>query len=177
MVCGLKWKSCDCPWFSYEAIDTHLGIPLWQQQELDRRRDQMQRDETLARRMQQMNVRDDGHAQPNGFGLGNAADHYMNQNFIRQAREALTANYAHAEQAARGLLNGFVMGRENPLPGLPGEMQDMLDVIHGQQTERPARRTTTRRRNVVAENNGEYRGARDQDQERRIQEWANSVPA
>jgi hypothetical protein len=135
----------------------------------------MRRDEVLARRMQQMDIRGGDNAEGNEFGIGNAADNHMNQNFIWQAREALTANYAQAEQAARNLLNGFVTGRENRLPELPGEMQDILNVIQGQPVQRPARRSTTRR-NVVAAANGEPRVAGDQDQERRIQEWANSVP-
>ncbi|KAI9746748.1 MAG: hypothetical protein M1818_000463 [Claussenomyces sp. TS43310] len=31
MICGLKWKTCDCPWFNYEAVETnrlhHMRIP------------------------------------------------------------------------------------------------------------------------------------------------------
>ncbi|OAL35728.1 hypothetical protein AYO20_04878 [Fonsecaea nubica] len=110
MVCGLKWKSCDCPWFNYEAVDANMGDPMRYQQEMDRRRDQVNRDEELARRMQQMGLGDDGEGPAaRMFGLGNGANHHMNQNFIQQAREALTANYAQAGQAAMGLLNGFVV--------------------------------------------------------------------
>ncbi|RMZ76774.1 hypothetical protein DV737_g4628, partial [Chaetothyriales sp. CBS 132003] len=28
MVCGLKWKSCDCAWFNYESVDAQLGNPF-----------------------------------------------------------------------------------------------------------------------------------------------------
>ncbi|PVH78496.1 hypothetical protein DL98DRAFT_246512 [Cadophora sp. DSE1049] len=31
MICGLKWKSCNCPWFNYEAVEedrlNHMQIP------------------------------------------------------------------------------------------------------------------------------------------------------
>ncbi|KIV83036.1 hypothetical protein PV11_05096 [Exophiala sideris] len=190
MVCGLKWKSCDCPWFNYEAVDAHLGDPLRYQQEIERRRDQEQRDEALARRMQQMGLGNAG--QNDRYGIGNAANGHMNQNFIQQAREALTANYATAEQAARGLINGFVTGRENRVPGMPlpmGQMMDMLgqpaqpvrdpaeedsDVRGGR---RLVRRVTARRRNVVGDGDGGHYVARETDEERRIREWANSTPA
>ncbi|KAI1609255.1 hypothetical protein EDD36DRAFT_65338 [Exophiala viscosa] len=190
MVCGLKWKSCDCPWFNYEAVDAHLGDPLRYQQEMERRRDQEQRDEALARRMQRMGL---GNAvQDDGYGVGNAANHHMNQNFIQQAREALTANYANAEQAARGLINGFVMGRENRLPGIPSPMDQTMDML-GQAPRpardpaeedadvhdgrRPVRRVTARRRNVVGDGDGGHHVARETDQERRMRAWADSVPA
>lgn len=51
-------------------------------------------------------------------GTGNLFGHQLNQNFIQQAREALTANYQHAEQAARGLLNGLMTGRDIGAAGL-----------------------------------------------------------
>jgi hypothetical protein len=181
MVCGLKWKSCDCPWFNYEAVDAHLGDPAHAQQEMDRRRDQETRDEEIARRMQRMAMFDAGTGQNGVFAFGNGADNYMNQNFIQQAREALTANYAQAGQAARDLLNNYVMGRENRPPGYPGDMAAVLNAIGGQpQAPRPPaqqantngddaplptrRGTATRRRN-----------ARQADEQRRLQDWANSV--
>jgi len=161
MVCGLKWKSCDCPWFNYEAVDAHLGNPARYQEELDRRRDQERRDEVLARRMEALGIDDDG-AQNWIFGLGNAAGHHMNQNFVQQAREALTANYQQAEQAARGLLNGIVMGRENRLPGFPLPFDETPQPLrpHPQRPNgsdpaalRPAplRRATVRRRTFLAD--------------------------
>jgi hypothetical protein len=179
MVCGMKWKSCDCPWFNYEAIDAHLGDPARRQQEVDRRRDQIHRDEELARRMQQLGGDDAGAP----FGLGNAADHHMNQNFIQQAREALTANYAQANRAARDLLNGFVMGRENQLPGMPLQMEQMLELLgqgrvgdpaEGQgEARRPRRRGSGRRRTAAAEAPEDGPGGMDRGEERRMQDWAN----
>ena len=112
------------------------GDPIRYQQEMDRRRDQIRRDEELARRMQQLGIgifngvgvnnnrQADGEGEDAGAGNGN-------QNFIQQAREALTANYAQAGQAARDLLNGFVMGRENRMPGMPVQMEQMLELLGG----------------------------------------------
>jgi hypothetical protein len=186
MVCGSKWKTCECPWFNYEAVDAHLGDPVRYQQEMDRRRDQVNRDEELARRMQQLGG--------GGWGLGNGAGHHMNQNFYQQAREALTANYAQANRAARDLLNGFVMGRENPVPGMPLQMDEMLDMlgpgrardrdrdpagVGGEEEQRRARRPrgTGRRRTPPRpgpEQDGSGAGMAS-DEERRMQDWANDA--
>lgn len=186
MVCGLKWKSCDCPWFNYEAVDPHLGDPLRYQQEMDRRRNQIDRDEALARRMQQMGLRNADESQEDVVGLGNAANHHMNQNFIQQAREVLTANYAQAGQAAQDLLNRMMAGRENLMPGMPMDMEQMLEMLRqggmqdpaeGQeQGRRSGRRGATRRRHaVVSDETGGHHVAPDRGQERRLQDWANSV--
>lgn len=191
MVCGLKWKSCDCPWFNYETVDAHLGDPALVQQQMDRRRDQETRDEALARRLQRMGMFDAGtgvQAGPdtahNGyfaFGNGNGAA----DNFLQQAREALTANWPQAGQAARDLLQNYVIGRENRPAAHPGDVAAALNAMRGQppqqgngqgnangigdqmQPPTPTRRgTATRRRN-----------AREAaaDEQRRLQDWANSV--
>jgi hypothetical protein len=83
----------------------------------------------------------------------------MNQNFIQQAREALTANYAQAGQAARDLLTGFVTGRENPIPGMPGQMEQMLEML-GQGRRRNHNRT---RPADPAEEDGQEDQGRQQD--------------
>ena len=187
MVCGLKWKSCDCPWFNYENVDRHLGNPARYQEEIDRRRDQEQRDEVLARRMQALGVDEDDPHQ-DIFGVGNANGHHMNQNFIQQAREALTANYQNAEQAARDLLNGWVTGRENRLGGLPGGVNDTPQLLRQpsqrQRREegaaRPTRRATVRRRTIfddILTADGRSQTVEERDQEQRIQDWANGVVA
>lgn len=125
MVCGKKWKGCDCPWFNYEAVRDVNGDPIRYQQEMDRRREQEQRDEQMARQMAGLDVRPRlGHGRAPGedFLVGTAADGHMDVNFLQQAREALAANYQNAEVAARGLLGAWLTGRENPLPpGLPGD--------------------------------------------------------
>ena len=192
MVCGLKWKSCDCPWFNYENVDVHLGNPIRYQEEMDRRRDQEQRDEALARRMQALGMDGEG-ARREMFGIGNAAGHHMNANFIQQAREALTANYQNAEQAARGLLNGWMGGRENPLPGgIPGTLDELNGILQGEDRRRdpadpppappaarPQRRGTNRRRNVLDDvlAGGRSQTTEEREQDRRIQDWANGVAA
>ena len=163
MVCGSKWKSCDCPWFNYEPVHAHLGNPARYQEELDRRRDQERRDEDIARRMEVL-----GLDRPDMLGLGNARTQDFNQNFIRQAREALTANYQQAEQAAWGLLNGLMTGRENRLPGVAepptpgprvyqqGHRHDPAEdganeTLPSSPAHRPTRRGTLRRHSAVAE--------------------------
>ncbi|EEP77713.1 predicted protein [Uncinocarpus reesii 1704] len=75
IICGAKWKTCECPWFNYTTVhdddilenmnipqarreavpdnEDHRG-PIRYQQEMDRRREQEQEDEVLARRLQQV---------------------------------------------------------------------------------------------------------------------------
>lgn len=146
---------------------------------MDRRRDQEQRDEALARRMQALGVNDDN-AHEQVFGVGNAAGHHMNQNFIQQAREALTANYQNAEQAARDLLNGWVTGRENRLPDFPMVEEETPEMLRqrNQRQSAPAvtRRRTHRRRSGIDDwFGGRSQTVEERDQEQRIQDWANGV--
>src|SRR2546423_9357527 len=120
MICGLKWKSCDCPWFNYETIDAHLGNPVRYQEELDRRREQEQRDEALAWRLQAIRVEGEDYRV---IGAGNAAGHHMDDDFIRNIP---TGNFRHARPAAEGLFNnGTLMGIENLLP-LPRDQTTQL---------------------------------------------------
>ena len=87
------------------------------------------------------------------FELGNAAPHHMNANFLQQAREALTANYQNAEIAARGLLGGWLTGRENALPGgIPGDLNEQTQNLQQGPllNENPlARRRTYRLRHAL----------------------------
>lgn len=82
MICALRWKTCDCPWFTYEAVaadrlqhhhddDVPAGrmpnVPApapGYQEELHRRREQERTDEALARRMQNLGVYQDQQEQP-----------------------------------------------------------------------------------------------------------------
>lgn len=67
---------------------------------------------------------DFGRDLPGGvFGLGNAADHHLNERFQQRAREILTGDFRRAAREAEDLLNGFVTGRENPLPPAPFELE------------------------------------------------------
>ncbi|KIV96563.1 hypothetical protein PV10_00412 [Exophiala mesophila] len=138
MVCGLKWKSCDCPWFSYEAVDAGLEDPLRLQQEVDRRRGQVVRDEEIARAMQRLAMFDNIRAERVDL---------MNGNFMQQAREALTANYAHAGR----LLNQIMMQRDVNSAATHGAGPDDVIAIPDSAAEddvghRPARRLTARAR-------------------------------
>ncbi|EAS29741.3 uncharacterized protein CIMG_08487 [Coccidioides immitis RS] len=77
IICGSKWKTCDCPWFNYhtpgggaypdipqgrmmdEQGNEDVRAPIRYQQELDMRRAQERQDEVLARRLQQVLGLDD----------------------------------------------------------------------------------------------------------------------
>ncbi|KAL9023596.1 MAG: hypothetical protein Q9196_007103 [Gyalolechia fulgens] len=77
MICGIKWKGCDCPWFNYQAVERdrlvhtqdlpperlvravgdgldaeHARAARGYQAEIGARREQERRDEALARRFQ-----------------------------------------------------------------------------------------------------------------------------
>ncbi|KAI9736260.1 MAG: hypothetical protein M1834_001146 [Cirrosporium novae-zelandiae] len=118
MICGAKWKTCDCPWFNYDTVEQdrllHMNVPHARQvhandpaaanaphayhEELDRRRDQEARDEALARRLQGFGDDEDDTLAPenvngNIIGIGNAAGHFLNQDFIRRATGFLTGNF------------------------------------------------------------------------------------
>ncbi|KAI4134829.1 MAG: hypothetical protein L6R39_007854, partial [Caloplaca ligustica] len=73
MICGVKWKGCDCPWFNYQAVERdrldHMNGVVVEveeevdprtargyQAELDARREQERRDEELARRLQTLGL-------------------------------------------------------------------------------------------------------------------------
>lgn len=189
MVCGIRWKGCDCPWFNYENFDATID-PIRAQEALDRRREQERRDEALARRMEVLGVDANAPGDDGIFGIGNGAGHHMNANFIQQAREALTANYQVAEQAARGLLNGMMTGRENRLPGPPLPPEQTAHLLRqpsrrADPAEPPppaarARRSATQRRQSAAPDpnapfDGRGQTANERAQDRRIQDWANGL--
>ncbi|KAI9845583.1 MAG: hypothetical protein M1837_004680 [Sclerophora amabilis] len=133
MICGAKWKSCECPWFNYEQIQAHEGlnhfnvpgpirvvrhrmnnvnneappeIPRNYEDELERRRRQEERDEAMARRLQLLGIDDDdfvgGHGEP--FGVGNAQDHFMNQDYVRAAADLLGGALNEARAAANNVM-------------------------------------------------------------------------
>lgn len=80
MICGLKWKICNCPWFNYDAVEAdrlnHVEVledvegepgdrdrprrprrarpPNYYDEEVNERRHQERTDEELARRLQRM---------------------------------------------------------------------------------------------------------------------------
>ena len=131
MICGLKWKSCNCPWFNYDAVEgdrlNNMQIPMPVEQpdqrphrlrrprpnnyhdEINQRRRQERADEELARRLQGVALEDNDDDYQGGIGdirgVGNGADHFMNQDYIRAAHNILTGNFDHATAAAN-----YVMG-------------------------------------------------------------------
>ncbi|TKA72389.1 hypothetical protein B0A49_03426 [Cryomyces minteri] len=75
------------------------------QEEIDRRRAQERADEQLARRLQTVALGDGRDADYNGgygdvWGIGNGADHFMNDNFVQNAANLVTAAYGQARVAA-----------------------------------------------------------------------------
>jgi IBR domain, a half RING-finger domain len=187
MICGNKWKTCDCPWFNYEAVEAdrveHLNMahgrrahneddrraPIRYQEEMDRRRHQERRDAALARRMQVLGMDDDpsdeiGEGGPGQlFGIGNAAEHFLNHDFRQQARDILTGNFRQAARAAEDLLNGAVTGRENPLPPAPFEL-DAPAATAANQTAQLLRHDTASNATL---NNAIRRRSNDQTNARR----------
>ncbi|KAI1079182.1 hypothetical protein F5B20DRAFT_545329 [Whalleya microplaca] len=112
MVCGLEWKTCECPWFSYDTAEQdeldHMQTPdpmmdrdpftgpsprgfgprarprNYEDESL-RRRLQEQKDEDYARRLQ-YEENDDEYPAGMGdvIGIGNSAGHFMNDDYRRR---------------------------------------------------------------------------------------------
>ena len=161
MVCGDKWKTCDCPWFNYREVpDTDRlngmrvaepmrtmyrrvfdsGMPRAADgepvgpvyaggrgeglqirtytEEMEQRRRQERDDAELARRMQayslvgdpSIDARRQRHRrvhpeEENVIALGNAAEHFMNDDFRRTGRgpgEGTMINFGDAAMGMRG---------------------------------------------------------------------------
>ncbi|KAJ9213254.1 hypothetical protein DTO166G4_5061 [Paecilomyces variotii] len=113
MICGSKWKTCDCPWFNYGAADegdrlNFMNVPqpvrnnVGYQEELDRRREQERQDEALARRMQYLglyNRAEPDEANDGVFEVGNATGHFMNEHFHLRPTGATAGNERLARRA------------------------------------------------------------------------------
>ncbi|KAK2760400.1 hypothetical protein FQN54_002470 [Arachnomyces sp. PD_36] len=120
MICGLQWKTCDCPMFNFDANEGEVEAmdiprarrafaegggrqPLRYQEELDRRRLQEQEDEAMARHMEALDIAD--YTDPsapitdNGvFEVGNTGGHFMNEHFTRP--QIQIDNMEHADRVA-----------------------------------------------------------------------------
>jgi len=95
MICGLKWKTCNCPWFNYDAIENdrleHMRVPAPVEgageqrepaprprrlrvnnyhDEMNLRRRQERHDEELARRLQQADLNGDDNGDEYQGGIG-----------------------------------------------------------------------------------------------------------
>jgi hypothetical protein len=135
MICGLKWKSCNCPWFNYDQVEAdrlnhmrvpgpdrldHMRVPeqLARQEraarpprgydeEIDARRRQELRDEELARRLHTLGIDDDDDRNAGIgeiYGIGNAGNHFLNQDYRRRVNPAnAAANYVMGTNRARGI--------------------------------------------------------------------------
>src|SRR5947209_16634662 len=115
MICGLRWKSCNCPWFNYDQVENdrlnHMRVPgdgnpndiiildervraqrpprqRAYREDIQFRRRQEILDEELARRIQLLGVDDDDDYNViigNIEGIGNAGDLFLNDNYGRPA--------------------------------------------------------------------------------------------
>jgi hypothetical protein len=144
MICGLKWKSCNCPWFNYNAVEVdrleQMQVPEEVQNpegrgqrphrlrrsrlnnyhdEMDQRRRQERMDEELARRLQRVAIEDMDDDYRGGIGdihgIGNNAGHFMNQDYFRAAQNILTGTFDHATAAANYVM-GVAQARGVPPP-------------------------------------------------------------
>ena len=154
MICGVKWKSCDCPWFNYAAVENdrllHMNVaqvrqeglrvganglpmPRAYHEELERRREQEQRDEGMARLMMHRLTLNGvangaGPAELDGagaygagiFAVGNAAGHFLNEHFVQRATNILTADYGRTQMEAA---NRLLAEANPPLPATPPRPQ------------------------------------------------------
>ena len=117
MICGAKWKTCDCPWFNYEAVENdrlhHMQVPqpvprrmpgnpaLGYQEELDRRREQERADEALARRIQALGVDELNRHPPRHVNVHEYLVHPqpppLPPEIIRQAQDLLSRDFGYAQ--------------------------------------------------------------------------------
>lgn len=157
MVCGLKWKTCDCPWFNYTRLPdpdrlVNWGVPepmqaiyrrafgapdqqppvaegripipvpavprpnragpLTYTEEANQRQRQERLDADLARRLQLASLlepEDEPQGNPRRrrrdaetWGLGNAAGHFMNDNFVQNAADVVMNAFGDAALGQRG---------------------------------------------------------------------------
>lgn len=149
MICGAKWKTCDCPWFNYSQLPDPDRLNEWRipepiqviyrrafgapepgqagpptndpprpvnrrrratyTEEIDQRQRQERLDEDLARRMQLASLLepdDDRQARRRAnletWGLGNAAGHFLNENFVQNAANVVMSAFGDANMGRRG---------------------------------------------------------------------------
>ena len=155
IVCGAKWKTCDCPWFNYSNLpnpdrlnDMRVPEPIQviyrqvfgaardaappppppppaaaparnarngpppevtYQQEMDESRRQERLDADLARRLQLASLMDNDdeprarrRGNPDILGLGNAARHFMNDDFVQNAANVVMSTFGDANMGRRG---------------------------------------------------------------------------
>lgn len=184
MICGSKWKTCDCPWFNYDSGHgdrlNHMNVPqeipamrnpIRYQEELDRRREQEQQDEAIARHLQLLGVDDDddddlaARAANGIFEFGNFMAYLVNDPFVRQPTGFFADNGLPREHDAQTSMrrrantpspppdrmrqrNG--RGREMGLPTYPGDspirtQMTMSQAFDNLSSTRSSRRVVPRR--------------------------------
>lgn len=128
MICGSKWRTCECAWFNYDTVESdrleHMQVPREPfrgrpeaaaaevplsprrevrsgagyrprlqprsyEEEMRMRRRQEDSDAAFARRLQAMDEREDDFVDGLGdiHGIGNAASHFMNEDFRPRSRK------------------------------------------------------------------------------------------
>ena len=107
MLCGVKWKGCECPWFNFGEGDRleHMrvleipqdGAPRTFADEQETRRRQERLDELMARRLQVSMALDERHVkevpsrvQEYTWGVGNGGSHFLNDNFVDTTTNVVT---------------------------------------------------------------------------------------
>ncbi|KAF8862529.1 hypothetical protein BDZ45DRAFT_799021 [Acephala macrosclerotiorum] len=156
MICGLKWKTCNCPWFNYEAVEAdrlnHMPVaeeaedeeprprrlrrqrPNTYVEEITERQRQERLDERLARRLQGTTLADEDDDADDDYqggigevhGIGNGAGHFMNQDYVRAAHNILTGNFGQATAAANYVM-GVANARGVPAPRPNAGLRRMAD--------------------------------------------------
>ena len=123
MICGSKWKTCDCPWFNYATVEqdrlNHMNLPeavhvaadpaLGYQREMEIRREQERQDEILARRMHMLGI-DEPVLDP-------PPDHRPDRDFWWRAANVLAQRFVPPDQAPIHIV-GDAHGPQ-PVPGPP----------------------------------------------------------
>lgn len=161
MVCGEKWKTCDCPWFNYETVEedrlNHMRVPgvyedeghiqpIFVQQRpanylgmlYQRRREERAAQEVLHRfervALEDNDPGDDYQGMIGEIhGIGNGAGHFMNENYIRAPDDDPAVGMDQAMAAANYAM-GAARARNTPAGG-----------VQRRQIQRPLmRRHTTR---------------------------------
>lgn len=143
MICGSKWKTCDCPWFNYGTGEgdmlNYMNVPqiiepfddenggdprnrIRYQDELDMRREQERQDEALARRLQFLAVDDDDRPPRQAvhgiLDFGNAMAHLLNEHFNYTPNVPGNAGNVHrgGQAIAENDIRGFRTNTPSPPP-------------------------------------------------------------
>jgi hypothetical protein len=176
MLCGLKWKTCACPWFNYDAIEddrlAHMRVPgavpaaapapIQAPIPAPRIRPRIRRrnPDELARHMQGLDLNAAPAPAPApvadynyGFGVGNGAPHLMNETYLRpvpQARPPVNGLYV-----PRGAYNAPAAGvaaAPEPIGGGDGAARE-------ERRRRRRERVAAPRPSVMAGLGGQGRGS------------------